>query len=361
MMDEFGILITTIFSFGLAALTMPWFIAKMEQKELMVRDYYKPGEKRMANNAGILILFVVFVTIIVTPMIFRAMNGIFGTELIREFNDLDTAVLMTVLLFAFYGVLDDYIDVGRFSKVVIPLMFSYPLVIVLTSWRPWIPIFGDFRIDLLNIPLLGLGVFTGAMLLKYIIVPVYIMVVANMKNMHAGFNGLQSGCALIVLSFIMLKAAVDDTAFHGEDRLHYMYTIAAILGAQAVFFWYNKHPSRIIEGNIGSLAIGSAIGAALVIQHYLFAGFVMLFPHVINFLMYIYWRVQHRKRPDDPRYEIVKWGSVREDGTLDVPNRLTLKWVLPYHFRMTERQATYSMYLLTTVFCVVGLFVPGGI
>ena len=353
MMESLSILITMMFSFGLASLTMPWFISKMEQKGQVVRDYYKSDNKVMPTNAGILVLFVVFVTIIVTPLLFRIFFR-FDDSFIREFSELDTAIFMTVLLFAFYGVLDDYIDVGRFSKIVIPLMFSYPLVIVLASWQPWIPIFDTFRIDLLNIAIPGLGIFTGAMLLKYIIAPIYIMVVANMKNMHAGFNGLQSGCALIVLCFILLKSAMDDNLTH-------MYTIAAIVGAQAVFFWYNKYPSRIIEGNIGSLAIGSAIGAALVVQHYLFAGFIMLFPHVINFLLYLYWRIQHNMHPEDEHWKIVKWGKVREDGTLEVPNRLTLKWFFPYHFRMTESQATYSMYLLTTIFCVIGLFIPGGI
>jgi UDP-N-acetylglucosamine--dolichyl-phosphate N-acetylglucosaminephosphotransferase len=75
--------------------------------------------------------------------------------------------------------------------------------------------------------------------------------------------------------------------------------------------------------------------------------------------MYVYWRVMNRRKPDDPRYAIVKFGKVREDGTLEVPNRLTLKWVLPYHFRMTEQQVVYSMYLLTLGFCILGLFVTG--
>ena len=85
----------------------------------------------------------------------------------------------------------------------------------------------------------------------------------------------------------------------------------------------------------------------------------MLIPHIINFLLYLYWRIQHRRFPDDERFRIVKWGRIREDGTLEVPNRLTLKWVLPYHFRMTEKQVVYSMYLLTIIFCTLGLFVPG--
>lgn len=350
-MDATAILITLLFSFGLSALTMPWFINKMRAKGQIVRDYYKKEKTPILNNAGILILFVTFVTIIVVPLIFRLFVK-FGVVFPREITPLDTGVLMVVLLFAFYGVLDDYLDVGRFSKILIPLMFAYPLVIVMTGWDPWIPFIGQTDISGYGLTIPEIGTFTGSMFLRYVIAPIYIMVVANMKNMHAGFNGLQSGTALIILSFLLLKSAMD-------DNLTNMYTIAAIAGAQAVFFWYNKYPSRILEGNIGSLAVGAAIGAGFVVQHYLFAGVVMLIPHIINFLMYLYWRIKHKLHPEDERYRIVKWGNVRDDGTLEVPNKFTLKWLLPYHFRMTEKQVVYSMYMLTIVFCVLGLFVPG--
>lgn len=345
------ITVTLLFSLGLCMLAFPWFIRKMREKGQTVRDYYKPGDVRIANNGGILTLFAVFTTIIVVPIVFRLLYK-FEMDFPREFTAMDTALLMVMLLYAFYGVLDDYLDVGRFSKVLIPLMFAYPLVLALDGWAPWVPFVGQTALDAFGIYVSGVGTLTGSMMLRYIIVPVYIMVVANLKNMHAGFNGLQSGTALIILSFIILKAWRDES-------LDSMFTVAALIGAQVAFFWHNKYPSKVLEGNIGSLAVGAAIGCALVIQHYLFAGIVMLMPHIINFLMYLYWRIMHSRHPEDPRWAIVKFGKVRGDGTLEVPNRLTLKWVLPYHFRMTEQQVVYSMYLLTLGFCVLGFFVPG--
>lgn len=343
--------VTLLFSLGLCLLAMPWFIRKMRSKGLMVRDYYKTGDRRMANNGGVLTLFVVFTTIIVVPLIFRLLFK-FGMDFPREFTALDTAVLMVVLLYAFYGVLDDYIDVGKFSKIIIPLMFAYPLVIALNGWSPWIPMLGEVSTTVWDVGIPGIGTLTGSMMLRYIIVPVYIMVVANLKNMHSGFNGLQSGTSLIILSFLLLKSWMD-------GNMDNLYTIAALTGAQVAFFWYNRYPARVVEGNIGSLAVGAAIGAAFMVQHYVFAGIVMLMPNIINFLMYVYWRVMNSRHPEDPRWRIVKFGKVREDGTLEVPNRLTLKWVLPYRFRMTEVQATYCMYLMTIGFCALGLLVPG--
>jgi UDP-N-acetylglucosamine--dolichyl-phosphate N-acetylglucosaminephosphotransferase len=134
--------------------------------------------------------------------------------------------------------------------------------------------------------------------------------------------------------------------------------LSCMLGATLGFLWYNRYPARILLGNVGSLALGVTIGAAIVVSGFLVAGFVMLIPHTVNFLLYVYWRVMHRLYPEDKRWQIVKFGRVRDDGTLEVPNRLTLKWILPSYIRMTEKQAVLAMYALTIPFCVLGLFIP---
>jgi UDP-N-acetylglucosamine--dolichyl-phosphate N-acetylglucosaminephosphotransferase len=89
----------------------------------------------------------------------------------------------------------------------------------------------------------------------------------------------------------------------------------------------------------------------IVTQGFIISGFIMLIPHTLNFLLYVYWRVK--------KYPAVKFGRIRDDGTLEVPNPLTLKWVLPYYFRVSEKQAGYTMFALTGLFCLAGFFVPG--
>jgi len=69
--------------------------------------------------------------------------------------------------------------------------------------------------------------------------------------------------------------------------------------------------------------------------------------------MWIYWNLNMKRMP------FRKFGRIREDGTIEVPNRLTLKWVLPASFRMTEVQATLAMFGLTGIFCIAGFFIPG--
>lgn len=168
--------------------------------------------------------------------------------------------------------------------------------------------------------------------------------------MHSGFNGLASGLSAILLTFMLIKFLLA-----GSEGI---LLLSCLFGATLGFLWFNRYPSRIFLGNVGSLSLGATIGAAIVVSGFLVAGFIMFIPHTANFLMYVYWRVMHKLHPEDKRWEIVKFGNVRDDGTLEVPNRLTLKWVLPYHFRMTEKQAVLAMYALTLPFCVIGLLIP---
>jgi UDP-N-acetylglucosamine--dolichyl-phosphate N-acetylglucosaminephosphotransferase len=353
MTVDYGLLLTFIVAIMMSARLMHWFIWKMRVKNVMVKDMHKPDGRSVATNAGILTLFVVLITVIFLPLVFRFVNRLAGPDFLpRDPSDLDNAILIVLLMYAFYGVLDDFIDVGRTSKIILPLLFSYPLVLVLSGWDPWIPGVGVINSAQYRFDFWDFGEVTGSTFIRYIIVPVYIMVVANLKNMHSGFNGLQSGCAFIVLITVLMKAWY-------ENDLNNLYTAAAITGALLVFLWYNKYPSLAFEGNIGSMAVGGALGAIIVSKHYLWAGVVMLIPHIANFLLYAYWRLQNKRHPEDVRFAAAKFAKVREDGTLEVPNPYTLKWVLPYHYRMNEKQATMAMWAVTAVFCALGFWIPG--
>ena len=106
--------------------------------------------------------------------------------------------------------------------------------------------------------------------------------------MHSGFNGLQSGLSSILLIALLVKSWI-------IGNVTEMFAIAAIAGAVAGFWWFNKFPARIFEGNIGAMAKGAAIGCAIVVSGAWVGGFIMLIPHTINFLMYVYWRIQNRR------------------------------------------------------------------
>lgn len=303
----------TVASFIVAMIIFPYFIRKFRESGRVVKDYYKPGQKMVPLWGG---LIEVFVYLLLTSF-FWIFYGI----------EFEYAAVFVLVLFAFFGILDDLVAFPHIPKMVIPAIFSFPLIALIP----------DSSISFFSFGSIDLG-----LLYFYIIVPVYIMVAANLVNMHSGFNGLSSGNALIVLFSLMLYSVFK------QDFMN-IYYVLPFIGVALAFLYYNFYPSKIFEGDAGSLMLGAAIGSVIVIQKLEVVGFIMLIPHVFNFLLYVYWRIK--------RIPHEKFGRVRKDGTLEVPNPLTVKWIMPYYFRVTERQASLYTYLVTTLFCMVGLLI----
>lgn len=314
----FGLILASSFllPFTAAFISMPYFIDKLAERGILARDYYKYRFTEVPDRGGIAILLVAMVSFSLNTLFFK-------------FSTTNYVALIVVSLFGLFGILDDMIDIGRVTKLLLMYYCSYPLIQYATTTAFAFPAIGGFE--------------TGILYLQFV-VPTFVLVASNLVNMHSGFNGLASGLSVIILISLIIRSIL-------IGNVENIFAIVSITGAALAYFLYDRYPSRIFWGNIGSLTIGAAIGALIVIQGFVISGFIMLIPHTINFLMYVYWRVK--------KFPVAKFGREREDGTLEVPNPLTLKWVLPYYYRVTEKQATWAMYALTGIFCLIGIFMPG--
>ena len=300
-------------------ISTPHLIKKLRENALTVKDMYKSTMPSIPTNGGLIILLISLFSLSILSLFFS-----------KYLPPVNYTMIVVVVLFAFFGLLDDMVDIGRPAKLILLFFCSYPLLPFIMTTSVLFPFFGPVEFSTFY----------------PIIVTTYVLVVANLVNMHSGMNGLAPGLSLIVLATLVLKAL-----FFG-NIVNSLF-IVCLTGALAGYFWFEKYPSRIFWGNIGALSIGAAIGAMIVTQGFLIAGIIMLVPHIVNFLLYVYWRLNNR------RYPTQKFGSVSADGKLVVPNPLTLKWVLPYYFRMTEPVATNSMFALTAIFCAIGFIIPG--
>jgi UDP-N-acetylglucosamine--dolichyl-phosphate N-acetylglucosaminephosphotransferase len=294
---------------------IPHLIRKLTMRGLVVKDYYKKENKMVPTGGGIAIMLAVLFSISINSMFYK-------------FDATNYVALNVITLFGLFGILDDMIDIGRPAKLMLMYYCSYPLMQYTIQSTVLLPYLGH----------INFGIFYSQL-----IVPTFVLVTANLVNMHSGFNGMSSGLSVIVLISLLIKSfilgSIDNTM-----------AIVAITGATLGLYLFERYPSRIFWGNIGSLTVGAAIGVMIVTQGFIISGFIMLIPHIINFLMYVYWRIM--------KYPQVKFGKIRDDGTIEPPNPLTLKWVLPYYGRATEKQATYAMFAITAVFCIIGILIP---
>jgi len=96
---------------------------------------------------------------------------------------------------------------------------------------------------------------------------------SNAVNLTDGLDGLAIGCTIIAAGALtMLTYVSGHVVFSDYLELQRMPMVSeltvfcgSMVGASIGFLWYNAHPAEIFMGDVGSLAIGGAIGTVAVI------------------------------------------------------------------------------------------------
>jgi phospho-N-acetylmuramoyl-pentapeptide-transferase len=96
---------------------------------------------------------------------------------------------------------------------------------------------------------------------------------SNAVNLTDGLDGLAIGCTIIAAAALAVLTYVSgNVVFADYLELQHMPKVAeltvfcgSMVGASIGFLWYNAHPAEIFMGDVGSLALGGAIGTVAVV------------------------------------------------------------------------------------------------
>ena len=209
-------------------------------------------------------------------------------------------VTLSTLAFGAIGFADDYTKVVHKqsqgltarAKLALQLLVSSGVAVVLVvmqsrgsySTRLVVPFFKRFRPDLIVGWMAHIPHFYWLSFLPFIaFVALVITFSSNAVNLTDGLDGLAIGCtiiaagALAVLTYVSGHAVFSDYLELQRMPLVGELTIfcGAMVGASIGFLWYNAHPAEVFMGDVGSLALGGAIGTvAVVIKQELLLPFI---------------------------------------------------------------------------------------
>jgi phospho-N-acetylmuramoyl-pentapeptide-transferase len=209
------------------------------------------------------------------------------------------AVLSTAT-FAAIGFADDYLKVvnkrnlGLTSRAKFGLQVVTSVLIAVTliamqnrgmySTRLVVPFFKQFHPDLVIDRLVHNPSLWPIAFLPFIAFVVLIIVGAsNAVNLTDGLDGLAIGCTLIAAGALTVLTYVSGHAtlstYLELPRISQVGELTifcgAMVGAAIGFLWYNAHPAEVFMGDVGSLALGGAIGTvAVVIKQELLLPFI---------------------------------------------------------------------------------------
>ncbi len=96
---------------------------------------------------------------------------------------------------------------------------------------------------------------------------------SNAVNLTDGLDGLAIGCTIIAASALTVLTYVSGHAVFADylelQRMPMVGEITVLcgsmVGASIGFLWYNAHPAEVFMGDVGSLALGGAIGTVAVV------------------------------------------------------------------------------------------------
>jgi phospho-N-acetylmuramoyl-pentapeptide-transferase len=154
-------------------------------------------------------------------------------------------------------------------------LFSTQLTVpFIKSWRP------DLQWHWLgSIPHLELLAF-----LPFIAFIIFVLMGStNAVNLTDGLDGLAIGCTIIAAGALAVLTYVSGhVVFADYLELQRMPMVGeltvfcgSMVGASIGFLWYNAHPAEIFMGDVGSLALGGAIGTvAIIIRQELLLPFI---------------------------------------------------------------------------------------
>jgi phospho-N-acetylmuramoyl-pentapeptide-transferase len=198
--------------------------------------------------------------------------------------------LFSMVAYGAIGFADDYLKVvnrrnlgltGR-AKILYQVLAGIVISIALIalqhrgsySTRLMVPFLKRFRPDLVIGWLHHVPHFWPLAFLPFVaFVTLVIVGASNAVNLTDGLDGLAIGCTIIASGALAVLTYVSGhVVFSDYLELQRMPMVGevtifcgAMVGASIGFLWYNAHPAEIFMGDVGSLALGGAIGTVAVI------------------------------------------------------------------------------------------------
>ncbi|MFI5101898.1 MAG: phospho-N-acetylmuramoyl-pentapeptide-transferase [Terriglobales bacterium] len=198
--------------------------------------------------------------------------------------------VFSTLAFAAIGFADDYLKVvhhrnlGLTARAKMGLQVAASILIAIAlialqhsgeySTRLMVPFFKQFHPDLvIQIHRWAVPQLWPLAFLPFVAFVVLVIVgSSNAVNLTDGLDGLAIGCTVIAAGALaVLTYLSGHAAFATYLELQRMPQIGeltifcgAMVGSAIGFLWYNAHPAEVFMGDVGSLALGGAIGTVAV-------------------------------------------------------------------------------------------------
>lgn len=264
-------------------MTRKW-IRKAFEIGLVGLDMNKPGRPKVPEMGGICVIF----GFVLGALIYIGLQTFYVGNL-RNMPIL--AALCTVLMACIIGMMDDLLGwkkgLRQWQKPLFMLFAAMPMMAINA---------GHTTMDL---PILGMV--NWGLLYPLAIVPIGIVGASNVYNMVAGYNGLEAGLGVIILSVLGYMSIIVSKPYSAALSL-------IMIGALLAFLWFNWYPAKVFPGDTMTYSVGALIACVAILGDLQKMAIMLFVPYMIDFLIQA-----------NGGFKKEAFAKVNDDGSLEKP------------------------------------------
>src|SRR3989344_6313251 len=310
-------------------LMKPW-IHKAKSIGLVWDNMNRLKADKFAGSGGLIVLLA-FIISSLTYVAYR----VFLLESTQGHLVEIFAILITVIFMGFIGFIDDLFGwqhggLSINSRMLLVLFGAIPLIAI------------NAGKSIINFPLLG-GVDIG-LFYPLLFIPLGVLATTTTFNMLAGFNGLEAGQGIILLSGLALVAYLTGNPWISVTGL-------CMIVALIAFLKYNWFPAKVLPGDVITYAIGGLIAAVTIAGNFEKIAIFFYLPYILEVILKSRGRLKKQS-----------FGKPNSDGSLDLPydrlyslNHVAIKLMKRLNVKPTEKRAVLIIWSFQIIVILIGL------
>ncbi len=272
--------IPLVISFLITIFSTYYWIKKAERFNLTGKDMHKKSEEKVAESGGINVILGFAIGV----LIYIAIQTFYINSL-TNLNEILVS-LITILAISFMGFIDDIfgwkIGLSKRMRILFILVSAIPLSVINAGDSTMIGInFGLFY------PL--------------IIIPLAVLCCSVAFNTIAGYNGLETRQAIILLGALLLV-----NYSIGEKWLSFI--ILIMISSLIAFYIFNKNPAKVFPGNVLTYSLGAFIAIIAIFGNIEKIAVFFFIPYIIEVVLKLRGKLEKES-----------YAKINEDGSLEMP------------------------------------------
>ncbi|MFQ5800290.1 MAG: glycosyltransferase 4 family protein, partial [Candidatus Hydrothermarchaeales archaeon] len=282
---DYLLLSSFIASFAVTFLLTPLWIRAASRAGLVGKDMNKYEKPEVAEIGGI----PVVAGFMAGVLLYIALSTFYFKQ--NSFLILVLASALTVLSITVIGIVDDVlrwkIGLKKWQKPLLTVPAALPVMAVNAGQSA------------MSLPLVGSVDF--GILYPLLIIPAGIAGAANGFNMLAGYNGLEGGLGVIILSTLGFVSWKTGNAWVTMIAFSMVFALLA-------FLRYNWFPAKVFPGDTMTYSVGALIACVAIFGNMEKIALLLFIPYFLDFLL-----------PLRKGLKVEAFGKSSPDGSLEMP------------------------------------------